>query len=126
MTADESGRLSGLTPAMESQSSGSTSTVGTSSVPPNIDERPIGACHLEMLEIKAAVAAMRAAKARLEAASAAFWACRDAATEAAGIVPANQFRQQFLVSAFELIETPITDLENLIEAATQTTQEVSG
>ena len=125
MTTDESGQLSELTPATESQSSESTLPVGASSAPPDVDERPIGACHLEMLEIKAAVAAMRAAKARLEAASAAFWACRDAAQEAAGIAPANHFRQQFLASAFELIEAPITDLENLINVVTQTTQEVS-
>ena len=123
--ADESGQSSGLKMGQELQSSGSTSLDGSLSAPPDVDTRPIGACHGELLDIRAAVAAMRTAKARLEAASAAFWACRDAATDAAGIVPANQFRQQFLASAFESIEVPITDLENLIAAATQSTQEVS-
>lgn len=121
--ADESGQLSGLTPATESQLSGSTSPDGTLSVPPNIDERPIGACHLEMLEIKAAVAAMRTAKARLEAASAAFWACRDAAKKTAGIVPAAQYRTQFLASAFEIIGQQLAGIEGLIEISTYTTQE---
>jgi len=125
VTTDESGQLSELTPATASELSENTLPVGASSAPPDVDERPIGACHLEMLEIKAAVAAMRAAKARLEAASAAFWACRDAAKKTAGIVPAAQYRTPFLAFAFESIESRITDLENLIAASTQTTQEVS-
>ena len=125
MTTDESGQLSELTPATASELSENTLPVGASSAPPDVDERPIGACHLEMLEIKAAVAAMRAAKSRLEAASAAFWACRDAAQTAAGIVPVNQFRTEFLAFAFETIGQNVASIENLIAAATQTTQEVS-
>ena len=115
MTADESEQLSGLTPATESESSVSTSQGGTLSAPPDIDEKPIGACHLEMLEIKAAVAAMRAAKARLEAASAAFWRCRDAAKTVGGIAPANHYRGLYQASIFDGLNDQITQLESMIE-----------
>jgi len=125
VTQDESEQLSESTLGTESQSSVSTSQDGTSSALSDVDTRPIGACYNELQEVKAAGLALRAAVERAKAANARFWACRDAAQEAAGIVPANQFRQQFLASAFERIETPITDLENMIAAATQTTQEVS-
>ena len=125
MTTDESEQLSELTTEQESQLSGSTSPDGSSSAPPDVDTKPIGACHGELLEIRAAVAAMRAAKARLEAASAAFWACRDAAKVAAGIVPANRFRTEFLAFAFETIGQHLAGIEGLIEVGTQTTQEVT-
>ena len=115
MTQDESGQSSELTPATASESNESMSPAGTSSAPPDIDERPIGACHLEMLEIKAAVAAVRAANARAQAALAKFWACRDAAKTVAGVPPANHYRGLYQASIFDSLADQIQQLANMIE-----------
>jgi len=125
MTTDESGQLSESTSETESQSNANTSQVGTLSAPPDVDTRPIGACYNELQEVKAAGLALRAAVERAKTANARFWACRDAAQTAAGIVPVNQFRTEFLAFAFETIGKHVASVENLIAAATQTTQEVS-
>lgn len=120
---DESEQLSGLTSEAESQSNANTSQGGTLSAPPDVDTRPIGACYLELQEVKAAGLALRAAVERAKTANARFWACRDAAKIAAGIAPANRFRTKFLDYAFETIDQQLAGVEGLIEVGTQTTQE---
>lgn len=115
MTTDDSEQLSESEQATESGLSESTSQDGGLSPVKDIDERPIGACHLEMLEIKAAVEALRVATARAKAASAAFWKCRDAALEAVPTASAINWRSRATTASFEFIANEIDAVEKMIE-----------
>ena len=114
MTADESARLSGLPPATDSESSGSTSPDGDSRQQTDIDDRPVGACYNELQAVKSAVNAARAADARVKAAVAKFWACRDAAAMSAGIQSPSSKAASFLTTTFDGREDDLRQIEKLI------------
>ena len=115
MTMDESGQLSESTSGTESQLSENTSQAGTSSAPPDVDTRPIGACYNELQAVKAAGLALRTAVENAKAANARFWACRDAAKTVAGVPPASHYRGLYQASIFDTLADQITQLENMIE-----------
>lgn len=115
MTTDESESLSESTTEQALQLSGSTSQDGASSVQTDVDTRPIGACHGELLEIRAAVAALRAATERAKAASAAFWRCRDAALDAVPTASAINWRSRVTDASFDFLTHEITSIEKMIE-----------
>lgn len=109
MTQDESESLSGLSAQTESLQNESTSPDGVSSQATDPDLKPIGRCFNELNRLRAAAKALSAANAEVEAASAAFWACRDAAMEA------MHTRQQFECLTFKAIAPRVEDLESMIE-----------
>ena len=114
MTADESARSSGLPPATDSESSGSTSPDGASRQQTDIDDRPVGACYNELQAVKSAVNAARAADARVKDALAKFWACRDAAAATAGIQSPSAKAASFLATTFDGREDDLRQIEKLI------------
>ena len=79
MTADESGPLSESSAAQEPSLSESTSQATDLQPRRNVDERPIGRCHVEMTRLLSLVEQARAIDSQLKTALTAFWACRDSA-----------------------------------------------
>lgn len=124
--ADESGRSSGLNP-QTAQSFAESEPQGGGLLPLTADPdlRPIGRCYNELNRLRQLTQQMRALNAELDAASAAFWACRDAATAAVGIAPASQVYSQAVASASKAIGQQLSDIETVINDSIQTTQEVS-
>lgn len=129
MTADESGRLSGLSGQTEPQSSGSASPVGVSLQPieppkvsteQDINERPIGRCWSERFDLQNAMSAVRSADARLQASLTAYWACRDAAAATAGIQSPSNKAASFLATTFDGREDDLRQIEKLIEDDSKT------
>ena len=115
-TADESGQSSGLPLVTDSGSSGSTSQAGGSPQQTDIDDRPVGRCYSELQAVKSAVDAARAADAKVKAALAAFWACRDAAAATAGIQSPSSKAASFLATTFDGREDDLRQIEKLIES----------
>ena len=124
--ADESGRSSGLNP-QTAQSFAESEPQGGGLLPLTADPdlRPIGRCYNELNRLRQLTQQMRALNAELDAASAAFWACRDAATAAVGTAPASQVYSQAVASASKAIGQQLSDIETVINDSIQTTQEVS-
>ena len=81
MTADESGPLSGSTPAAKQFLSGNTSQDGDLRQQPDIDTRPVGRCFNELTRLKNLIKQARAVDAAMQDALTAFWRCRDATDE---------------------------------------------
>jgi hypothetical protein len=101
---------------MDTGSSGSTAQAGDSPQPIDVDNRPIGACYSELKAVKNAVDAARAADAKVKAALAAFWQCRDAAAMSAGIQsPSTVKAASFLATTFDGREDDLKQIEKLIE-----------
>ena len=84
-TADENGPLSGSITAAGESSNGNRSQDGDSLQPTerDVDERPIGACYVEMTALMRAIDAVEAADTAAKNALRDYWACRDAAAMAA-------------------------------------------
>ena len=101
-TADESGQLSGLTQQPDRLSSGSQSQDGNSSMltERDVDERPIGACYVEMTSLLNAIRELEAADATAKNALQNYWACRDQTAMAAAssdVVPMDIMAQAWRI-----------------------------
>ena len=113
-TADESGPSSESTPEMTPFLNESTLQGGDSSLPPDIDTRPVGRCHNEMKRLKALIASARTVDLAMREALTAFWACRDAAAAEAYAARQEPFKTPLTATRMRLLESVFDGRESYL------------